>query len=249
MYVPLDVTLHMKRQCLFGTAISLLVLIVLISGCTSGPAGEPAATGAPSIDMPMGTATPAATGVPAVSPGPAAGEGISTASLFDHAKFTWYQYKITAGAMGMPMTHTYKYDDVTYQGQQARHANITMDMLPDALVYLDIWTDILDGGTLNVHEIAFSNGIMTKNADIDTANYTKWEGTDLASPQFTAALLQPTDTEAVTVGDRTYMATKYAGTAGDQQYTYWASQDLPVPVKFAVHDAKGDTTYELTGWG
>lgn len=237
------------RILLYGTAITLLVVIVLISGCTSGPAAGPSATPMPPMDMPMGTASPGATAAPAISQVPASGQGIAPASLFDAARFTWYQYKITSGAMGMPMTHTYRYENGTYQGLPARHANITMDMLPDLLIYLDIWSSSADGRTLSIHEIAFGNGVQTKNADIDVANYTKWEGVDLASPKFTTASLQSAGTEAVTVGIRTYSATKYAGAAGAQQYMYWVSQDAPVPVKLLVRDAKGDTTYELAGWG
>jgi hypothetical protein len=239
----------MKRQNVFGTAISLLVLIVLISGCTSGQTGGPSATGMPSMDMSTGTATPAAATTPAISPGPASGQGVTSTSLFDHAGFTWYQYEISSGTMGMPMTHTYKYSNATYQEQPARHANITMDMLPAMLIYLDIWSNAPGDRTFNIHEIAYENGKQTKDADIDAANYTKWEVADLASPKFTTASLQPAGTESLTLGSKTYVATKYAGIAGEQQYTYWVSREVPVPLKLLVHDAKGDTIYELAGWG
>jgi hypothetical protein len=239
----------MKRFYVCGAAVSLPVLIVLISGCTSGPADEPAATGMSPMDMSGDMATPVATTGPATSQGPVAGQGIMPASLFDHARFVWYQYKISAGSMGMPMVHTYRYDNVTYLGRQARHANITMDMLPDALIYLDIWTDARDGVPLSIHEIAFDHGSLSKNADIDSANYSKWEAADLASPKFTAASLQPAGAETVTAGSKTYAATKYTGVTGGQTYTYWVSRDVPVPVKLIVHDAKSDTIYVLSGWG
>jgi hypothetical protein len=233
----------MKRQYVYGIALAILAVIVLISGCTSGQAGGPPATDMPPMDMPMGTSMPAA------SPVPASGEGIAPASLFDAGGFSWYQYKISSGAMGMPMTHTYRYENVTYRGQPARHVNITMDMLPDLLVFADIWRDAADGSTINVHETAFANGRQTVNADVDAANYTKWEGADLASPEFATAPLQPSSTELVTTEAGKYMATRYAGAAGGQQYTYWVSQGVPVPVKLLVHDANGDTSYELSGWG
>jgi hypothetical protein len=239
----------MKRQFAYGTAISLVVLIVLISGCASGVSGGPSATGAPSMNMPLGTATPEAASTPAVTQAQASGTGITSASLFDLVRFAWYQYKITAGTMGVSMTHTYGYSNETYMGRPARHVNITMDMLPDLLIYLDIWSNTSDDRTINIHEIAFENGKQTKNADIDSVNYTKWEVADLASPKFSAALMQQAGIEALTLGSRTFGTIKYTGVVGEQQFTYWVSQDIPVPVKLLVHDAKGDTIYELVGWG
>ncbi len=185
------------------------------------------------------------TASPVVSQGPEA----SSSALFDHSRFVWYQYKISSGMMGMPMIHTYKYDNVMYNGQPASHANITMDMLPHMLIYLDIWSKPYDNSTLKIHEVAYEMGNLTKDVDIDAGNYTKWEGEDLASPKFLAATLQASGTASVTIDNKTYTTIKYTGVAGDKQYTYWASQDVPVPVKFVVRDSKDDTIYELSGWG
>jgi hypothetical protein len=146
------------------------------------------------------------------------------------------------------MVHTYRYTTETVSGQPANRANITMDMLPGMLIYLDIWSKLSDGSALKVHEILFEDGTLTKNADIDTANFSKWEGEDLASPKFANAPLSASGSETVAIGNKTYAATKYTGISGDVMYTYWSAKDVPVPVKFVVHD-KDDTVYELTGWG
>lgn len=178
--------------------------------------------------------------------------GISAASLFDHSKFTWYQYKISSSdMMGMSMVHTYRYSQETVDGTPAIHANITMDMRPETLIYLDIWSRPPDDTVLKIHEIVYKMGNRTKDIDIDPGNYSKFAGEDLASPSFTEAVLSPSGTESVTANNKTFAATKYSGGTSDTQYVYWTSPGVPMPVKFTVHDKEldSDSTFELTGWG
>ncbi len=219
-----------------GSLIALIVTltaVVIVSGCaTSTPAATP-------------TPAHAATPTPTVTPTPAS--NVTPASLFDHAKFDWYQYRIS-GMMGMPMVHTYRYADETVDGQTVNHVNITMDMLPETLIYLDIWSKPSDGSALKIHEILIKDGKVSSDFDIDAANFSKWEGEDLASPKFANASLIYSDIETVTIDNKTYEATKYTGASGDIRYTYWSVKDVPVPVKFLVHDEQ-DTEYVLTCWG
>jgi hypothetical protein len=233
----------MTRQYVYIIAISLLVLIVSISGCVSNQAAVPAATADATMKMPAATM---AAVVATVSPG----SGVQSDSLFDRSKFTWYQYKVdSSDMMGMPMVHTYNYSTDMLNGQMADHFNFTMDMRPSTLLYIDIWSNPADNSTLKIHEIVYKNGNLTKNADIDAGNYSKFVGEDLASPNFLKDTLSPAGSETVTIGDKTYTATKYTNDATDEQFTFWVSKDVPVPVKILDHMNDSDTTYELTSWG
>jgi|AGTN01.2.fsa_nt_gi hypothetical protein len=219
-----------------GSIIALIVTlssVVIVSGCaTSAPEATP---------TPAPAATPASTATPTPI------SGVTPASLFDHARFDWYQYRIS-GMMGMSMVHTYRYANETVDSQPASHVNVTMDMLPETLIYLDIWSKPSDGGALKIHEILIKDGIVARDFDIDAANFSKWEGEDLASPKFANAILSASGSETVTIGNKTYEATKYTGASGDARYTYWSVKDVPVPLKFLVQDGQ-DTEYVLTGWG
>jgi hypothetical protein len=150
---------------------------------------------------------------------------------------------------GMSMIHTYKYTSETLNGQQALHANITQDMRPQMLVYFDIWSNPSDNSILKIHETVYKMGNLTFDSDFAPANYSSFAGEDLASPQFSTAQLVATGSDSLTIGNTTYATTIYTGSSGGQQYTYWVSQDVPVPVKFNVQDNMGSTTYELSGWG
>ena len=230
----------MKRQYATMIAISLFVFIVSISGCVSSQGGQPT----------TGATTEISASTPTVIPGSTSGQGITSGSLFDRSRFSWYQYKVdSSDMMGMPMVHTYNYSTVTLNRQKANLFNFTMDMLPSTLLYIDIWSNPADNSTLRIHEIVYKNGNLTKNADIDAGNYTKFEGEDLASQKFLKDTLSPEGSETVTIGDKTYSTTKYTNGAADEQFTFWVSKDVPVPVKILDHTNDSDTTYELNSWG
>ena len=219
--------------------IASLLAIVLVSGCTGS-------------DTVMLTSTVSATPTPTVS------QSVTSSSFFDTSQFTWYQYNITPSYQPNNMIYTYRYSNETIDGQPARHVNITMDTPPDMLTYIDIWTSQSDGSILKAHETSYSMGQLSLDANIAAANYSSIEGDDLASHEFTTAQLTPAPTTShypgyanVTFANTTYKATKYTGSSGSLQYTFFVVKSVPVPLKFAVLNTSIGVgqTYYLTAWG
>jgi len=212
-------------------AISLVLVAMVVAGCTSSSPNAP--TAAPT----QGTAatTSATTTTTATS------NAGKLPSLYQDGKFKTYEYKITSGLGNFDSKYTY--DTASYGGvANARHvkyemgssgAMSTYDLYYDGTKFLG-GTHTMPGGTPKDLGTSGWGGGQVDNA-IEVAGMGAYTAITNAG------------SESVTVPAGTYNCTKYTSTGDEYAGTYWVTPDVPVPVKMVLND-KDLGTFELESW-
>jgi len=215
----------------------IMVAVLIVSGCICLPgthapvAGQAVAT--PSA-VPSGDASPSAIPEQA-SPSPASARAIHP---FDPGRAAWVEYKESDPGGGSASDVRLDYSDRTVNGMSVRTVKRTVSYSSSGSD--DGYSYDPDSNTLNVKTMGSSSSSSTgTESSIDQM---KANDPVLASADL---VFTPEGTETVTVPGGTYECDKYTASFKGDDYTYWASGDVPVPIKIAYENK----IMELEGWG
>jgi hypothetical protein len=223
----------MKIKTLNIVAIMLIMLVVVIAGCTS--------------KSPSSANSTSASGSSATSSSSQqVGSTVNSSSVFG-TNYNWIQYQVTGNFRGNETQTNTKIERSMgdYKGTQAVHLKITStssrgrDMVSD--IYYDKDKNSILGGTTT----------MTFNGQTRTREIPAIQLSGQGFNNFNEeATLTFEGTESVTVPAGTYpSASKYTKSVNETTVTYWAASGVPVPVKEMTSSPRGSSNMELVGWG
>ncbi len=223
-------------------ALLLVLIAMVVAGCTTTTTSPAASTPASATTTPAGaTATPAASAAASTAP--------SQVSLFNMGGFSWYEYKMTM--QGMDVTTKIAYDKASYSGvSNARHMKSTMTMGEGAqsmVTESDLYYNPTSNALLGGHSKVSMGGSVLSEQDIAPGD-AKYAESD-PTVQSTAAVPVMAGVESVTVPKGTYTATKYTVTSKDGTASYWTAAGVPVPVQMVVSSGGSDVTMQLVNYG
>jgi len=218
-------------------AVLVILIAMAVSGCTSSGSSE--------------TSTPVASptiGPSASTPANPASTASTLASLYQVGNFKWYEYNMTTS--GGILDAYYAYDIASYGSvSSARHLkhNMTIDD------YTETYDLYYDGNK-------FLGGQRKYLLGIDTLGPYSWGGENLdnaieMSRVGTKYAIRNEGQDTVTVRAGTFTCTKYTvSNGGLYTGTYWASAEVPVPIKIVLTNQDPSNivilnTFELVGWG
>lgn len=218
----------------------------MVSGCTFSKTFEIGGNA---------TATPAATQTVSKAPAATTSSGSTMlSSIYKMGNFKWYEYAMTSSFGDYDIK--YEYDTASYGGvSNARYLKYTMLMGKGTAQEMTMLYDLYYDGAkfLGGHMKISSGGSVMSDQDIaaDNSTYGNLDTTYSTVNSGSRVPIVPAGAETVTVPAGTYACTKYTATDSSYRGTYWVAPNVPVPVKMAMTDSKGEITgtMELVGWG